>query len=103
MIPLVVHHGRSRWTRPARLPELIDPGPAARQAMLAYLPRFEFLLDDLARVDGRQLRDRDLTPPALITLLLLKTAAGNPGSPLSCGRCGRSWTGPAAARRSSRS
>lgn len=40
-----------------------------------------FLLDDLARVDGRQLRDRDLTPSALITLLLLKTASGNPRIP----------------------
>jgi hypothetical protein len=49
--------------------------------MEAYLPRFEFLLDDLARVDGRQLRDRGLTPSALITLLLLKTAPGNPRIP----------------------
>jgi hypothetical protein len=46
--------------------------------MQAYLPRFEFLLDDLADVDGLQLRERELTPSALITLLLLKTAADNP-------------------------
>jgi hypothetical protein len=78
VIPLVVHHGRSQWTRPVQLLELIDLDPAASQAMQAYLPRFEFLLDDLADVDGRQLRGRKLTPSALITLLLLKTAAGNP-------------------------
>ena len=78
VIPLVVHQGRSRWTSPAQLAELIDLDPAARQAAQAYLPRLEFLLDDLARVDGEQLRDRGLTPPTLITLLLLKTAAGNP-------------------------
>jgi hypothetical protein len=78
VIPLVVHHGRSQWAGPVQLAELIDLDPAARQAMQGYLPRFEFLLDDLARADGRQLRDRDLTPSALITLLLLKTAAGNP-------------------------
>jgi hypothetical protein len=30
--------------------------------MEASLPRFEYLLDDLARVDGRQLRDQGLTP-----------------------------------------
>jgi Putative transposase, YhgA-like len=64
VIPLVVHHGRSPWTSPVRLPELIDLAPAAEHAMRAYLPRFEFLLDDLAGVDGPQLRDRDLTPPA---------------------------------------
>jgi hypothetical protein len=81
VIPLVVHHGRTRWASPVRLLDLIDAGPGARQAMEAYLPRFEFLLDDLAGVDGEQLRDRELTPSALVTLLLLKTAAGNPRVP----------------------
>jgi Putative transposase, YhgA-like len=89
VIPLVVHHGRSPWTSPVRLLELIDPDPAAKDAMRAYLPRFEFLLDDLAGVDGRQLRDRDLTPSALITLLLLKTAVGNPRIPAEL----RPWAG----------
>jgi predicted transposase YdaD len=89
VIPLVVHHGRSRWTSPAQLLELIDLGPAAKKELEAYLPRFEFLLDDLARVDGRQLRERDLTPSALITLLLLKTAAGNPRVPAEL----RPWAG----------
>jgi predicted transposase/invertase (TIGR01784 family) len=68
VIPLVVHHGRSQWATPVQLLELIDLDSAARQTMQAYLPRFEFLLDDLAGVDGRQLRDRGLTPAALITL-----------------------------------
>jgi hypothetical protein len=81
VIPLVVHHGPSRWTSPAQLLDLIDLGPAAMRAMRAYLPRFEYLLDDLADIDGEQLRDRELTPPALITLLLLKTAPGNPRLP----------------------
>jgi Putative transposase, YhgA-like len=81
VIPLVVHHGRGRWTGPAQLLDLIDLGPAAMRAMQAYLPRFQFLLDDLAGVDGPQLRDRKLTPSALITLLLLKTAPGNPRIP----------------------
>jgi predicted transposase YdaD len=78
VIPLVVHHGRSRWAGPVQLAELIDLDPAAKQAMQPYLPQFEFLLDDLAGIDGAQLRDRELTPSALITLLLLKAAAGNP-------------------------
>lgn len=81
VIPLVVHHGRGQWTKPVQLLELINLDPDAKKETEAYLPRFEFLLDDLARVDGRQLRDRDLTPSALITLLLLKTAPGNPRIP----------------------
>jgi predicted transposase/invertase (TIGR01784 family) len=87
VIPLVVHHGRGQWTKPVQLLELIDLDLDAKKEMEAYLPRFEFLLDDLARVDGRQLRDRDLTPSALITLLLLKTAPGNPRIPAEL----RSW------------
>jgi predicted transposase YdaD len=78
VIPLVVHHGRTRWTIPAQLTDLIDLDPAAKEAMQPYLPRFEFLLDDLGGVDARQLMDRELTPPALVALLLLQTAPGNP-------------------------
>jgi hypothetical protein len=78
VIPLVVHQGRSRWASPVQLAELIDLNLAARQEMQAWLPRFEFLLDDLARVDVGQLAGRELTPVTLVTLLLLKTAAGNP-------------------------
>jgi hypothetical protein len=36
VIPLVVHHDRSRWTSPAQLLDLIDLGPADKQAMRAY-------------------------------------------------------------------
>jgi predicted transposase/invertase (TIGR01784 family) len=89
VIPLVVHHGRTRWASPVQLLDLIDLHPAARQAAQACLPRFEFLLDDLASIDGAQLRDRKLTPSALITLLLLKTATGNPRIPAEL----RQWAG----------
>ena len=81
VIPLVVHHGSGRWSGRAQLLDLIDLDPVAREAMQAYLPRFEYLLDDLAATDGGQLRDRELTPSALIALLLLKTAPGNPRIP----------------------
>jgi hypothetical protein len=57
------------------------PRPPAKKEASPYLPQFEFLLDDLPGTDGPQLRARKLTPPALITLLLLKTAAGNPAIP----------------------
>jgi hypothetical protein len=78
VIPLVVYHDRSRWTSPLQLLELIDLGPADKQAMQPWLPRFGFLLDDLTRADEDQLLARDLTPPAVVTLLLLKNARGNP-------------------------
>jgi hypothetical protein len=77
VIPLVVHHGKRRWASPAQLLDVIDLDLAAKEAALAYLPRFEFLLDDLSGIDDRQLRDRDLTPSAEITLVLLRDAPGN--------------------------
>jgi hypothetical protein len=43
----------------------------------AWLPRFEFLLDDLSWVSEGQIFDWKLTPAAAATLLLLKNARGN--------------------------
>jgi len=48
--PLVVHHGHNRWASPVQVADLIDLDPAAKKAVRAYLPRFEFLLDDLSGV-----------------------------------------------------
>ena len=81
VVPLVVHHGYSRWAGPVQLLDLIDLGPDVRKGMEAHLPRFEFLLDDLSGIDEDKLLGRELTPAALITLLLLKTAPGNPRIP----------------------
>jgi predicted transposase/invertase (TIGR01784 family) len=89
VIPLVVHHGPAPWVSPVQVLDLIDLSPSAAQAVRPYLPRLEFLLDDLPRADGPQLRDRNLTPPALITLLLLKSASGNPSLPAEL----RPWAG----------
>jgi hypothetical protein len=78
VIPLVVHHGHSRWASPVQVADLIDLDPATKETVQAYLPRFEFLLDDLADVDGDQLRERPLTPLARITFVVMKSAPGNP-------------------------
>jgi predicted transposase YdaD len=78
VIPLVVYHDRRRWTAPVQTLDLIDLDPIEKNAVERYLPRFEFLLDDLTKIDKRQLKDRELTSPARITLVLLKIAPGNP-------------------------
>jgi hypothetical protein len=58
--------------------DLVDLDPDLADAWREYLPRFQFLLDDLVRVDERALRERPLTHAVRITLLLLKIAPGNP-------------------------
>ena len=72
-----------------QLLDVIDLGPGGRQAVQAWLPRFEFLLDDLTRAGEDQLLARELTPATLVTLLLLKTARGNPQITADL----RRWTG----------
>jgi hypothetical protein len=89
VIPLVVYQGPGRWASPVQLLDVIDLGPGGRQAVQAWLPRFEFLLDDLTRAREDQLLARELTPAALVTLLLLKTARGNPQITADL----RRWTG----------
>ncbi len=78
VIPLVVYQGPGLWASPVQLLDLIDLDPTASKEAEACLPRFEFLLDDLSQVSEGQLLDRKLTPAAAVTLLLLKSARGNP-------------------------
>jgi hypothetical protein len=78
VIPLVVYHNRRPWSSPTQVLDLVDLDPRVADAVRENLPRFQFILDDLTRVDERALRARPLTPPVRITLLLLKIAAGNP-------------------------
>jgi Uncharacterized conserved protein len=78
VIPLVVHHNRRPWTSSTQLLDLIDLDAPAVDAVQEYLPRFQFILDDLARLDEQALRARPVTPPVRLTLFLLKMAPGNP-------------------------
>ncbi|MEV0765434.1 Rpn family recombination-promoting nuclease/putative transposase [Nocardia sp. NPDC050435] len=79
VLPVVVHatRGRRRWRAPTELSQLIDLDPDTRAALGDYLPRFQFLLDDLATVDIAELCARDLTPQATMMLALIKTVRNN--------------------------
>ncbi|MFI2476271.1 Rpn family recombination-promoting nuclease/putative transposase [Nocardia xishanensis] len=79
VVPLVVHsnHTGRPWSAPTELTELIDLDSSAREALGPYLPSFRFLLDDIAALDLRALRDRDLTPATRVMLALHKIAPGN--------------------------
>ncbi|WP_435591509.1 Rpn family recombination-promoting nuclease/putative transposase [Nocardia sp. bgisy118] len=79
VVPLVVHsnHTGRPWNAPTELTELIDLDPTTQQALGPYLPRFRFLLDDIAALDLPALRARDLTPATRVMLALHKIAPGN--------------------------
>jgi len=74
VIPLVVYQGPGRWASPVQLLDVIDLDRDGRQAMQAWLPRFEFLLDDLTGTGEDQLLGRELTPAALVTADLRRWA-----------------------------
>ncbi|MGY0503002.1 Rpn family recombination-promoting nuclease/putative transposase [Nocardia sp. FBN12] len=80
VVPLVVHstHTGLRWTAPTQLGDLIDLDGSARGLLDRYLPRFEFLLDDVAPLDVAALRARELTPAARLMLIMHKIGPGNP-------------------------
>lgn len=79
IVPVVMHQGRRRWNAPTELLDLFDLDPDTAAAMQPWLPRFEFLLDDLTRVDEADLQARNLTVPALLTMLMLGAATDNSG------------------------
>ncbi|MFE1595359.1 Rpn family recombination-promoting nuclease/putative transposase [Nocardia sp. NPDC058705] len=80
VIPLVVHstHTGLRWTAPTQLSDLIDLDNSSRDPLFRYLPRFEFLLDDVAALDVAALRARDLTPATRLMLIMHKIGPDNP-------------------------
>lgn len=73
IVPLIVHHGASGWTAPRRLHELIE-GLGETPALARFVPDFELLLDDLARVSDEDLRRRPLPPFPRVVLWLLRDA-----------------------------
>jgi predicted transposase/invertase (TIGR01784 family) len=74
VIPIVVHHGGRGWTSPTELLTLIDLDATALPTVGPFLPRFRFILDDLAHVAESDLFARALTARALAALLLLRNA-----------------------------
>ena len=61
VIPIVVHHGEHGWKAPVRLRDLYDAPAEVVEDLLAFLPDFGFILDDLAPQSDDELRARALS------------------------------------------
>ena len=70
IIPIVVYQGRSSWTPPLDLIDLInvDDGTAA------FAPSFSYLLDNLHRLNIDELKSLPLTPAVRLTYVLMREA-----------------------------
>ncbi|MEU6561207.1 Rpn family recombination-promoting nuclease/putative transposase [Nocardia nova] len=79
VIPVVLHvdaRGRA-WSAPTELGDLLDIDAEGRAALGPYLPRLEFLLDDVAVQDAAAIRERDVPPAVRLLLVALRVAPRN--------------------------
>lgn len=73
IVPLVVHHSATGWTAPVAFEELLDADAALLDALGPHVPRFRFLLDDLASQTDADLRARtQMTAGGRVAILALK-------------------------------
>jgi predicted transposase YdaD len=75
IVPLVMYHGpEGAWTAPRRVEELFELPEEAeeRERWRSFVPRFEFLLDDLTAERAEALMARPGPPLARLALLVLR-------------------------------
>ena len=70
IIPLVLYHGRSRWTAATRFSELVDISPEALLDCDFSCLDFGYLLNDLSQYEDEELRGAAM---GRLTLLLLRS------------------------------
>src|SRR5690606_1512285 len=73
VIPLVLHHGPAGWTA-ARHSHQLVPGLALLPELARFVPSFELLVDDLAKLENETLLHRPLAPLPRVALWLLRDA-----------------------------
>jgi predicted transposase/invertase (TIGR01784 family) len=74
VVPVVLYHGRRRWTAARRLREIIDLPAGLASALADHIPELELVLDDLHAVDDEALRSRAMTVFAKLVLFSLRYA-----------------------------
>jgi hypothetical protein len=73
VVPLVLSNSTEPWNAPTELAELFALPSKLRESLGAYLPRFRFVLDDLARATPEQVASRrHLTVQAQVAAGLLR-------------------------------
>jgi predicted transposase/invertase (TIGR01784 family) len=58
IVPLVLHHGADAWSAPTSMDAVYDCSPDELAAFAAHVPRFSFVLEDLAETGDAELRER---------------------------------------------
>jgi hypothetical protein len=74
IVPLVVHHSDSGWTRATSFHAVFGPVLDDVPELRRFLPNFEFLLDDVSRSSDADLRGRRLGAFGALVLWALRDA-----------------------------
>jgi hypothetical protein len=74
IIPVVLHHGEGGWTCVRAFQDLLDVDEEALAAIAELVPRFRFLLDDLAGEADEALRQRAMSAAGRLALWCLRHA-----------------------------
>jgi hypothetical protein len=74
ILPVVLHHGPDGWTAATSFEALLDLDEEALADVAEHVPRFRFLLDDLAGQDDEVLHARAITALGKLALLCFKHA-----------------------------
>jgi len=72
IIPVVVHHSESGWTKALEFDELFALDKAAFAAVGEHLPRFRFILDDISHLSDEELRRRAMSALGRLSLWCLR-------------------------------
>jgi predicted transposase/invertase (TIGR01784 family) len=74
VLPIVLHHSASGWTAATDMRELFDPALVAQPTIVAHVPRFSFVLDDISHLSDLDLAARALGLVPTLTLWALRDA-----------------------------
>src|SRR5512132_1485497 len=74
ILPVVPHHGDGGWRAAVAFEELLDIEPELLAEIGAYLPRFQFVLDDLDTTSDDAIRARAMSALGRFVLWCLKHA-----------------------------
>ena len=89
IVPLVLHHSETGWTKATALEELFDVDHETLAALGEHVPRLRFVLDDISAESDEALRSRAMTALGRLVLWCLRNAR----TPDELVRGLRGWTG----------
>ena len=72
IVAIVVHHSETGWHGTTRMEETLDTDEHTGPVLAPFVPKFQFLLDDVSQVSDADLRQRAMTALGTLALWCLR-------------------------------